>query len=212
VTRLYRGEPEAGPWRAVPAGEVLDLLGRPHILAVDGRSGGGKTTAANRLAAVVPGATVLHTDDVAWYHAFFDWADLMRDGILAPLRRGEPVAYRPPAWDERGREGAITVPAGCTLVIVEGVGIGRRELSEYVDALLWVQTDEDEARRRGLARDGADSAAFWAEWQAAEDPFQAEQRPWERAGVVVSGAPELPHDPLRELVVAPPLRSVSGSR
>jgi uridine kinase len=196
----------------VPAGEVLDLLGRPHILAVDGRSGGGKTTAANRLAAVVPGATVLHTDDVAWYHAFFDWADLMRDGILAPLRRGEPVAYRPPAWDERGREGAITVPAGCTLVIVEGVGIGRRELSEYVDALLWVQTDEDEARRRGLARDGADSAAFWAEWQAAEDPFQAEQRPWERAGVVVSGAPELPHDPLRELVVAPPLRSVSGSR
>ena len=203
MTRLYRGEPETGPWRAVPAGEVLDLLGRPHILAVDGRSGGGKTTAANRLAAVVPGATVLHTDDVAWYHAFFDWADLMRDGILAPLRRGEPVAYRPPAWDERGREGAITVPVGCPLVIVEGVGIGRRELSEYVDALLWVQTDEDEARRRGLARDGADEAAFWAEWQAAEDPFQAEQRPWERAGLIVCGAPDLPHDPQSELVVAP---------
>jgi hypothetical protein len=204
VTRLYQGEPEAGPWRAVPAGEVFDLLGRPRILAVDGRSGGGKTTVANRLAAAVPGSTVLHTDDVAWYHAFFDWADLMRDGILAPLQNGGPVAYRPPAWDERGREGAITVPAGCPLVIVEGVGIGRRELYGYVDALLWVQTDEDEARRRGLARDGADAAGFWAEWQAAEDPFQATQRPWERAGLVVSGAPELTHDPSRELVVAPP--------
>jgi hypothetical protein len=202
VTRLYHGEPEAGPWRAVPAGEVFDLLGRPRILAVDGRSGGGKTTVANRLAAAVPGTTVLHTDDVAWYHAFFDWADLMRDGILAPLQNGGPVAYRPPAWDERGREGAITVPAGCPLVIVEGVGIGRRELSGYVDALLWVQTDEDEARRRGLARDGADAAEFWAEWQAAEDPFQAAQRPWERAGLVVSGAPDLPHDPRSELVVA----------
>jgi hypothetical protein len=207
VTRLYPGEPEAGPWRVVPAAKVLDLLGRPRVVAVDGRSGSGKTTVANQLATVVLGATVLHTDDVAWYHAFFDWAHLMRDGILAPLRRGEPIAYRPPAWDERGREGAIAVPTGCPLVIVEGVGIGRRELSEYIDALLWVQTDEDEARRRGLARDGADAAGFWAEWQAAEDPFQAAQRPWERAGLVVSGAPHLPHDPLRELVVAPSQRA-----
>jgi hypothetical protein len=207
VTRLYSGEPAAGPWQVVPTVEVLALLGRPRILAVDGRSGGGKTTVAEKLAAAVPGATVLHTDDVAWYHAFFDWADLMRDGILAPLRAGRDVAYRPPAWDERGRDGAIMASATSPLVIVEGVGIGRRELAEYVDALLWVQTDEDEARRRGLARDGAHHASFWAEWQAAEDPFQAEQRPWERAGVVVSGAPDVPHDPLGELVVAPALRS-----
>jgi hypothetical protein len=84
------------------------------------------------------------------------------------------------------------------------VGIGRRELAGRFDALLWVQTDADTARRRGLARDGEDAADFWAEWQAAEDPFQADQRPWERAGLVVSGAPDLPHDPQRELVVAPP--------
>jgi hypothetical protein len=210
VTRLYPGEPAAGPWRAVPAREVLALLGRPRVLAVDGRSGGGKTTVAQRLAAAVPGATVLHTDDVAWYHAFFDWAHLMRDGILAPLCSGGPVAYRPPAWDERGREGSIVVPARCPLVIVEGVGIGRRELTEYVDALLWVQTDADEARRRGLERDGADRADFWAEWQAAEDPFQAEQRPWERAGLIVSGAPDLPHDPVSELVVAQPVSAAGG--
>ena len=204
MTRLYPGEPAAGPWQVVPTVEVLALLGRPRILAVDGRSGGGKTTVAERLAAAVPGATVLHTDDVAWYHAFFDWADLMRDGILDPLRAGHDVAYRPPAWDERGRDGAITASAASPLVIVEGVGIGRRELADYVDGLLWVQTDEDEARRRGLARDGADHASFWAEWQAAEDPFQAEQRPWERAGVIVSGAPDVPHDPRSELVVAAP--------
>ncbi|TQM37608.1 uridine kinase family protein [Pseudonocardia cypriaca] len=206
MTRLYAGEPAAGPWRAVPVTEVLAQLRRPRILAVDGRSGGGKTTVARRLAAAVPGATVLHTDDVAWYHAFFDWADLMRDGILAPLHAGEDVAYRPPAWDERGRDGAITASAASPLVVVEGVGIGRRELTRYFDALLWVQTDEDEARRRGLLRDGADAADVWAEWQAAEDPFQAEQRPWERAGLIVSGAPDVPHDPRSELVVAPAVR------
>jgi hypothetical protein len=202
--RLYAGEPAAGPWRAVPVTEVLARLGRPRLLAVDGRSGGGKTTVAERLAAAVPGATVLHTDDVAWYHAFFDWADLIRDGILAPLRAGRDVAYRPPPWDERDRPGAITASAASPLVIVEGVGIGRRELAPFFDALLWVQTDEAEARRRGLLRDGADAAGFWAEWQASEDPFQAEQRPWERAGLIVAGAPHVPHDPRSELVVASP--------
>lgn len=146
----------------------------------------------------------MHTDDVAWYHDFFDWADLVRDGILAPLRAGRDVAYRPSAWDDRDREGAIAVPAASPLVIVEGVGIGRRELAEWLDDLLWVQTDAGTARRRGLARDGADAADFWAEWQAAEDPFQADQRPWERAALVVAGAPDLPHDPQRELVVADP--------
>jgi len=203
--QLYDGEPPAGPWRTVPVTHVLDLLGRPRLLAVDGRSGGGKTTVADRLAAAVPGATVVRTDDVAWYHDFFDWADLLRDGVLEPLRRGEPVAYRPPEWDRRRREGAIVVPAGCPLVIVEGVGAGRRELSDYFDALLWVQADAVQARRRGLERDGPDSADFWVEWQAAEDPFQAAQRPWDRADVIINGTPGVVHDPRTEFVVAPRL-------
>ena len=49
-----------------------------------------------------PGAVVVHTDDVAWWHAAFDWVDLLVEGVLAPARRGAAVAYRPPKWDERG--------------------------------------------------------------------------------------------------------------
>jgi hypothetical protein len=58
------------------------------IVAVDGRSAGGKTTTSGRIAATVPGATVVHTDDVAWYESFFGWAHLLRDGVLDPARRG----------------------------------------------------------------------------------------------------------------------------
>jgi hypothetical protein len=167
--RPHPGEPVAGPWRVVPAGQVLALLGHPRVLAVDGRSAGGKTTAAARLAAAVPGATVVHTDDVAWHHSFFDWADLLAEGVLDPVRRGLPVEYRPPAWDERSREGAITVAAGCPLVIVEGVGAGRRELAARFDALVWVQSDAAAAARtRGIERDGPGSDAFWDEWAAEE--------------------------------------------
>jgi hypothetical protein len=193
---LPDGEPDCGPWRTCSVDEVLDRLGRPRLLAVDGRSGSGKTTLVARIVAAVPGAAVVHTDDVAWYHDFFDWAGLMSRGVLQPLREGGAVHFRPPEWDTRGRDGAITVPAGCPLVIVEGVGIGRRDLAPYFDALLWVQTDRTLATERGLLRDGGDTA-FWDEWEARERPFLAAELPWERADLVLSGAASGP-----DLVVA----------
>lgn len=207
-------EPPAGPCQVTDTAEVLQWLlrgaatppGRVPVLAVDGRSGGGKTTTAARLAAAAGAATVVHTDDVAWHHSFFDWADLLRNGVLEPVHDGRlPVAYRPPAWNERNRKGCIAVPSSTRLLLVEGVGAARRELADLVDAVVWVQSDRSEARRRGLLRDGGDAAAeaFWDEWEAAEVPFLAEHRPWERAAVVVAGTPRMDHDPLTQLVTAP---------
>ncbi len=160
------------------------------IIAVDGRSAAGKSTAAERLRSVIPDAAIVQTDDVAWWHSFFGWAELMRQGILEPVRRGElPIRYRPPAWDERSREGAIEVPATCRVLIVEGVGAGRTELRDLLDAIVWVQSDIAESRRRGLIRDGGDAAAeaFWDEWDAEEVPFLDEQAPWERADLILCG-------------------------
>lgn len=179
---LPDGEPDFRPWRAATVDDVLDRLGRPRVLAVDGRSGSGKTTFARGL-----GGVMVHSDDVAWHHDFFDWADLLATGVLEPWRRGEDVAYRPPAWDERSRPGAIVVPADATMLVIEGVGVGRRALAPLVDALVWVQTDRALATRRGLARDD-DDVAFWEEWEAVERPFLATERPWERADLVASGA------------------------
>jgi hypothetical protein len=124
------------------------------------------------VAAAVPGSVVVHTDDVAWHRSFFGSADLLVDGVLARARRGESVAYRPPAWDARDRQGEIKVPAGCPLLIAEGVGAGRRELAELIDTVVWVQSDIVEAERRGIARDGgtAEAAAFWHEWMAESCP------------------------------------------
>ena len=183
---LPDGEPDCGPWRAVAVTELYAALGRPRVLAVDGRSGSGKSTLVARLAATVPSTAVVHTDDVAWHHDFFDWADLLLDGVLVPWRAGRDVAYRPPPWDARGRPGAITVPSGAPLLVVEGVGAGRRAFAPYLDALVWVQTDRAVATRRGLERDGGD-VAFWDEWEARERPFLAADRPWARADLVVNG-------------------------
>jgi len=170
-------------------------------VAVDGRSAGGKTTVADRLAVAVAGAVVVHTDDAAWHQGFFDWDELLVDGILGPVSRGEDVAFRPPAWVERGREGAIVVPAGAA-VLVEGVGSAREALTPWLDAAVWVQSDADEAYRRGIERDvaagrnRAEALAFWDEWMAQEVPFLAADRPWERADLVVCSTPSEPVDGL----------------
>jgi len=217
--QLALGEPEAGPWRAEPLSTVIEALtqpapgravsGRPVVLAVDGRSNGGKTTLAARIGQAVPGSAVVHTDEIAWAHSRFGWADLLIGGILVPVHQGRAVSYRPPRWDEHGREGSIEVPADCPLLIIEGDGAGRREAADLIDALIWVQSDVREAERRVLTRIGKPDEAptIWhhREWMAEEIPFNAAQRTWERADVIVCGTPEIPFDPVTEIVVAPPL-------
>ena len=213
-------EPEAGPWREAPLSELVERLladaavpaGRPAVLAVDGRSASGKSTLGRLLQAVVPRSTLVSTDDIAWNHSFFDWAELLATGVLEPARRGESVSFRPPAWEAHGRTGAIDVPAGRDLLVLEGVGAGRRQLAPLLDAVVWVQADVVEAERRGLARDlavnehGSAEAglAFWHEWQAEELPFLAGERPWERASVIVAGTPPEPCQDGHVMVAAPP--------
>jgi len=218
--QLAAEEPEAGPWRAELLTTFIDTMirrgrgdvapSRPVVLAVDGRSNAGKTTLAARIGRAVPGSAVVHTDDIAWRHSRFGWADLLIAGILEPVHQGRAVSYRPPRWAEHGRDGSIEVPAGCPLLVIEGDGAGRREAADLIDALIWVQSDEREAERRVLTRIGKPDEAptIWhhREWMAEEIPFNTAQRTWERADVIVCGTPQIPCDPVTEIVVAPPLR------
>jgi hypothetical protein len=224
--QLAPEEPEAGPWRAEPLSVVIEALtgpgpGRPVVLAIDGRSNAGKTTLAGRICRAVPGSAVVHTDDIAWEHSRFGRADLLIGGILVPVRQGRAVSYRPPRWAEHGREGSIEVPAGGPLLIVEGDGAGRREAAHLIDALIWVQSDQREAGRRAAARAAHPGAADLANaaadgspldedgWMAEEMTFNTAQRTWERADVIVCGTPEIPCDPVTEIMVAPPLQPAS---
>jgi uridine kinase len=129
--------------------------------------------------------------------------------VLEPLRAGRAVHYQPPAWQREGRDGHIDIAADASTVIVEGVGVSRRALAPLFDVLVWVQCDYDEARHRGIVRDKAelgrdDEEALreWWAWEAEEVPFLRDDRPWERAHVIVGTASALPHDPDTEVMVA----------
>lgn len=211
--QLRPEEPEAGPWHAVPLTDLVHGLlvlpppaGRPAVLAIDGRSSSGKTTLAGRIGQLLPRAAVVHTDDIAWHHSRFGWPDLLIAGVLGPAQDGQLVTYRPPAWDVRARPGAIHVPAGTGLLVVEGVGASRRELAYLVDATIWVQADTEQTERRTRARiqSGETTATGVTGWMAEEYPFLERDRLWDRAGAIVNGTPGVPHDPGTEVVAALP--------
>ena len=211
--RLHPGEVEATGWRVERLSEVVRRLRGPagvrgpRIVAVDGRGGAGKSTLVERLRALVPASAVVHTDDVAWNLAYFDWGGVLVENVLAPLRRGDAVDFRPAAWVAHDRPGAIRVPAGLDVVWVEGTGIIRAELAPWLDASVWLQGDLDEQERRLVARDGdsAEQQRHVAAWLAEELPLLRREQPWSRATLVVAGTPRLDHDPDTEIVVAPPV-------
>ncbi|MET9634233.1 hypothetical protein ABZX92_42945 [Lentzea sp. NPDC006480] len=205
--RLHPGEPEASDWRVEKLSEVARRLregqptGRPLLVAIDGRGGAGKSVLAERLRSAVPASGVVHTDDVAWNHAYFDWGGLLVDNIIKPLHRGEAVEFRPPAWAEHHRPGAIRVPAGMDVVWIEGTGIIREELAPWIDASIWVQGDLDEQERRLMARDGdsAEQQRHVTAWLAEELPFMLREQPWRKATFIVAGTIE--HDRESEIVI-----------
>lgn len=212
--RLHPGETEAAGWRVLSIVDAVEHLreasptttGRPRVIAIDGRGGSGKTTLAKRLRTVVPGSAVVHTDDVAWNHARFDWGAVLTENILQPLHRGKAVDFRPDAWIAHDRSGSIVVPAGTDYVWVEGTGVIRDELAGWFDASVWMQGDLDEQERLVIARDGdsPQQLEHVASWLAEELPFLAREQPWARATLIVAGPPHVDHDPDTELVVAPP--------
>lgn len=104
------------------------------------------------------------------------------------------------------------MPAGCPLLIVEGCGAARLDLTPWIDVVVWVQSDTNRARTRSVLRDGgtAEAEAFWDEWLAEELPFFAQDRPWERADSLVSGMPELSCMP--ELSSEPAFQVVVSAR
>ncbi|MCC9305944.1 hypothetical protein LN042_02275 [Kitasatospora sp. RB6PN24] len=142
-------------------------LGPVRLVAVDGHAGSGKTTFAGRLAAALGGAPVVHLDDLATHQEFFGWVDRLRSWVLEPLGRGEAAEFRGYDWVARDFRGARKITPA-PVVLLEGVGAGRRALRPVLAALIWMELPAAEARARGLRRDGPELAAFWERWSAAE--------------------------------------------
>ncbi|MGX2998382.1 uridine kinase family protein [Streptomyces sp. JNUCC 64] len=141
--------------------------GPVRLVAVDGHAGSGKTTFTALLADALGGAPVLHLDDVATHTGLFGWTDRLLDGVVAPLARGEDARYAPYDWTARAF-GPLRVLPSAPVVLLEGVGAGRRALRPRLARVVWMEYPARAAWERGRRRDGPAQEAFWREWTEAE--------------------------------------------
>ena len=174
--------------------------GPTRVVAIDGRGGSGKSTLASRLATVL-GAPVVHMDDLyPGWDGLAAAAPLLRDWILRPLTRQEPVRYQRYDWSlDAYRDWHAMPPAD--VVVVEGCACGSRIVTPFLSILLWVEASEDVRYDRGIARDGETYRPHWERWAHQEDALFAAEGTRERADYRIDGAPTAEHDPDYEVVL-----------
>lgn len=211
----------AAEWTRVSVAQLMGQLLPNHsqtslsIIGIDGRSRSGKSTIAEIIKRCTDGVAIVHTDDIAWHHSFFNWSEVLVAGVLRPLRQGGvPVSFVPEPWRERGRVGAVDVPADTRIVLVEGVGATRTELSGWLDASMWVQTAQKVAWQRTVRLD-SDPPGFVEDWMRAENAHLDSDQPWTRATAIVSGehpfGGQALHVRVREPLAASPTSTAVGA-
>lgn len=167
--------------------------GAARVVAVDGPAGSGKTTLADRLAAALGGAPVVHLDDLyeGWTGLGPDLWHRLRDQVLEPLAAGRPARYQRYDWTAAAFDGWVEVPLPEVLV-VEGVGAGARAVAPWLSLLVWVEAPSGLRLARGIARDGEAMRTEWERWRAREDAHFRADGTKGRADVLVDGTVLLP--------------------
>ncbi|MFC6569133.1 dephospho-CoA kinase [Actinoplanes utahensis] len=157
---------------------------RPRVIAVEGRSGAGKTTIARAVGERL-GAPVLHMDDLyPGWDGLRDGVRVLHDWVLVPLAAGRPAVWRRWDWAAGEYTGEHRVPDS-DRVVVEGVGSGGRVLRPYLAGVVWIECPTPERKRRALDRDGQTYAPHWSRWARQEDAFYASDQVRETADLII---------------------------
>jgi uridine kinase len=163
--------------------------GTTKVVAIDGPSGAGKTDFAAALAERLPGAHVLHMDDVypGWDGLEQAVADV-HEHVLAPLARGERAAYRRWDWVNDRYDHWQSLPA-TNLLLVEGVGSGAGPGTQLESALIWLEANTEVRLRRCIERDGESYLPHWRRWAAHEEALFALDGTRSRADLIIDTSP-----------------------
>ena len=171
------------------------------VVAIDGRSGTGKSTLAAGVAAALSSCLVIDGDDFYAGGRAEEWdarsatanADLVIDWrrqrpVLAALRERRTVDWHPYDWDAfDGRlstDPIVAEPAD--VVILEGAYSARPELDDLVDVRVLLVVPEAERHRRLVAREGEEYRDDWFDrWDAAEQHYFGTIRPPETFDLVI---------------------------
>jgi uridine kinase len=182
VTNLSQYSTLMGKIRFLMVGRV-----KPLLVALDGRSGVGKSTMAQAIAQELEGIVIIGDDffsggpDSEWdartteakVADCIDWRRLRKEA-LEPLLAGQPASWHPFNFISGiGLSEEVIQCKPASVIILDGAYSCRPELADIVDLSVLIEMTDDKLRRqRLLAREGHDFMASWHKrWDAAEDHY-----------------------------------------
>lgn len=157
------------------------------IIAVDGRSGAGKSTFAARLVdKLADRALLVSTDEFATWDDPVAWWPELVDGVLTPFLAGDGLRYRPRVWHGDDAEpGPEVTRAWRPILVVEGVSSARRSIAPYLARALWIDAGSAPERLdAAVSREGEHARGLLRAWQRFEDGWFAVDQTRDRCEVV----------------------------
>lgn len=146
----------------------------PHIIAVDGFGGSGKSTIANKLSEYLADSTVVAMDDFIDKNHFYD-SD----------------------WEfgfDREAVKAKALSLSNTYIIIEGISSTHPSLESTYDFSIWVDTPIDVAKSRGQLRDkGNENENKWDLWAKNDMKYFKKYHPKEKADITIINANNSTH-------------------
>ena len=154
-------------------------------------AGAGKTTLAERIAKNFPHppVSIIPMDDL-----YAGWNDALtptltrtlEQNIARPASQGKTFEYRKFNWLTNSFGDLIRVPLP-SLLILEGVGSGQREIRKYLDQLIWIDIESETGLNRVLQRDGDYLETEMRIWQMRESEHFKQDNTRDCATIRVDG-------------------------
>ncbi|WP_309080947.1 chorismate-binding protein [Zhihengliuella sp.] len=160
----------------------------PTLIAIDGRSGAGKSTLALELVTRLRRhhhVSLFHLEDLyPGWDGLATAIDVFAVEVLPELAAGRDATWR--AWDWTGDcPGERRRTPAADVVVLEGVGVASAAARPLLDAVVWIDEDDDVRRARALDRDGDTYRPHWDRWAAQEELWLADDDVRSAADVVV---------------------------
>jgi hypothetical protein len=160
--------------------------GATRVLALDGRSGAGKSMLARALSQQMRVPYVSMEQLYGGWSGLQDGIDRLLAEVLEPLAAGREAMVPLYDWAAARWLSPQALPPP-PLLIVEGVGAGAVAAAPYLGLLAWLELSEPMRKARAMERDGTLYDGHWEMWRDQEDEYLRVNRTAERAEVILAG-------------------------